>query len=166
MNLQENISRIRSIILSEEMVQADGYKALQETIEILKKKNKVLLLSCSNRFNWDKNDIDIPKSKMLAMFIDDELGDKSKLIDVTELKIFPCEGNVSRKDGNSCGLIKSKLNKLFYRLDYIITIDSNGFIYFIDLQKQSDNFYDNNMSSGIELKRASSFSSTSRIKNT
>jgi multimeric flavodoxin WrbA len=109
MNLQENISRIRSIILSEEMVQADGYKALQETIEILKKKNKVLLLSCSNRFNWDKNDIDIPKSKMLAMFIDDELGDKSKLIDVTELKIFPCEGNVSRKDGNSCGLIKSKL---------------------------------------------------------
>jgi multimeric flavodoxin WrbA len=91
------------------MVQADGYKALQETIEILKKKNKVLLLSCSNRFNWDKNDIDIPKSKMLAMFIDDELGDKSKLIDVTELKIFPCEGNVSRKDGNSCGLIKSKL---------------------------------------------------------
>lgn len=109
MNLQENILRIRNIILSEEMVQSDGHKVLQETIDILKKKNKVLLLSCSNRFNWDKNDIDIPKSKMIAMFIDDELGDKSKLIDVTELKIFPCEGNVSRKDGNSCGLLKAKL---------------------------------------------------------
>jgi multimeric flavodoxin WrbA len=96
-------------MLSEEMVQSDGYKTLQKTIEILKKKNKVLLLSCSNRYNWDENDIDIPKSKMLAMYIDDELGDKSKLIDVSELKIFPCEGNVSRKDGNSCGLLKAKL---------------------------------------------------------
>jgi len=109
MNLQENIERIRQMMLSEEMVQSDGYKTLQKTIEILKEKKKVLLLSCSNRYNWDENDIDIPKSKMLAMYIDDELGDKSKLIDVSELKIFPCEGNVSRKDGNSCGLLKAKL---------------------------------------------------------
>lgn len=109
MNLQENIERIRQMMLSEEMVQSDGYKTLQKTIEILKDKKKVLLLSCSNRYNWDENDIDIPKSKMLAMYIDDELGDKSKLIDVSELKIFPCEGNVSRKDGNSCGLLKAKL---------------------------------------------------------
>jgi len=109
MNLQENIERIRQMMLSEEMVQSDGYKTLQKTIEILKDKNKVLLLSCSNRYNWDENDIDIPKSKMLAMYINDELGGKSKLIDVSELKIFPCEGNVSRKDGNSCGLLKAKL---------------------------------------------------------
>lgn len=109
MNLQENIERIRQMMLSEEMVQSDGYKTLQKTIEILKDKKKVLLLSCSNRYNWDENDIDIPKSKMLAMYIDDELGDKSKLIDVSKLKIFPCEGNVSRKDGNSCGLLKAKL---------------------------------------------------------
>ena len=109
MNLQENIERIRQMMLSEEMVQSDGYKTLQKTIEILKEKKKVLLLSCSNRYNWDENDIDIPKSKMLVMYIDDELGDKSKLIDVSELKIFPCEGNVSRKDGNSCGLLKAKL---------------------------------------------------------
>lgn len=109
MNLQENIQRIRQMMLSEEMVQSEGYKTLQETIEILKNKERVLLLSCSNRYNWDENDIDIPKSKMLAMYIDDELGNKSKLIDVSELKIFPCEGNVSRKDGNSCGILKSKL---------------------------------------------------------
>ena len=71
MNLQENIERIRQMMLSEEMVQSDGYKTLQKTIEILKDKKKVLLLSCSNRYNWDENDIDIPKSKMLAMYIDD-----------------------------------------------------------------------------------------------
>jgi multimeric flavodoxin WrbA len=31
------------------------------------------------------------------------------LIDVPELNIVPCEGNVSRKDGNSCGVMKAKL---------------------------------------------------------
>ena len=67
MNLQEQILRIQEMMISEEMVQSDGWKTLQETIKILKKKKKVLLLSCSNRFNWDKNNIDIPKSKMLAM---------------------------------------------------------------------------------------------------
>ena len=109
MNLQENIEKIRKMMLSEEMVQSDGWKALDKTIEILKKKDKVLLLSCSNRYNWDEKDIDIPKSKMLAMYINDQLKDNSTLIDVSELKIFPCEGNVSRKDGNSCGILKAKL---------------------------------------------------------
>jgi multimeric flavodoxin WrbA len=109
MNLQENIKRIREMMISEEMVQSEGYKTLEKTIEILKNKKRVLLLSCSNRYNWDENDIDIPKSKMLAMYINDELKNNSKLIDVSDLKIFPCEGNVSRKDGNSCGLLKSKL---------------------------------------------------------
>ena len=43
------------------------------------------------------------------MVIDEYLNDKSVLIDVPELNIVPCEGNVSRKDGNSCGLMKAKL---------------------------------------------------------
>ena len=72
--------------------------------------DKVLLLACSNRFNWDLNKIDIPKSTILAMIIDEYLGDKSVLIDVPELKIYPCEGNVSRAEGNSCGLKKAVLN--------------------------------------------------------
>jgi multimeric flavodoxin WrbA len=46
---------------------------------------------------------------MIAMYLNEELGNKSTLIDVSELNIVPCEGNVSRKDGNSCGLLKSKL---------------------------------------------------------
>jgi multimeric flavodoxin WrbA len=110
MNLQESIERIRELMLSEEMVQSDAWKSIKKTIDILKEKKKVLLLSCSNRYNWDENDIDVPKSKMIAMYINDQLGDKSELIDVTDLKIFPCEGNVSRKDGNSCGVLKSKLD--------------------------------------------------------
>jgi multimeric flavodoxin WrbA len=110
MNLEEKIQRIKELMISEEMVQSDAWKSIKKTIDILKKKKKVLLLSCSNRYNWDKNDIDVPKSKMLAMYIKEQLGDKSVLIDVTDLKILPCEGNVSRKDGNTCGVLKSKLD--------------------------------------------------------
>ena len=106
--LNEEINRIRKMMLSEENVRKNGLDKLKDTVEILKTKKKVLLLSCSNRFNWDKNNIDIPKSKILAEYLADEL-DNVKLVDVSELKIFPCEGNVSRSDGNSCGIKKSVL---------------------------------------------------------
>lgn len=109
MNLQENIQRIREMMISEELVQSDAWKAVKKTLDILKEKEKVLLLSCSNRYNWDADNIDIPKSKMIAMYLHDELGDKSVLFDVSELNIVPCEGNVSRKDGNSCGVLKALL---------------------------------------------------------
>ena len=107
--LIQEISKIRKMMISEEDVRKNGMEKLQETIEILKKKKKVLLLSCSNRYNWNENNIDVPKSKILAEYIADELKDNTTLIDVSELKIFPCEGNVSRKEGNSCGVKKAVL---------------------------------------------------------
>lgn len=100
---------IKEMVLNEEQMQSDAWKAISKTIEILKKKDKILLLSCSNRYNWDDKNIDVPKSKMIAMYIQDQLRDKCILIDVPELNITPCEGNVSRKEGNSCGVMKSKL---------------------------------------------------------
>jgi multimeric flavodoxin WrbA len=109
MGLREEINRIREIMILEESNQTEAWESIQKTIDILKGKNKVLLLSCSNRYNWDDKNIDTPKSKMIAMYLNDKLGDKSVLIDVPELKILPCEGNVSRKDGNSCGLLKAAL---------------------------------------------------------
>ena len=48
MNLQENIQRIREMMISEEMVQSDAWKSIKTTLDILKKKKKVLILSCSN----------------------------------------------------------------------------------------------------------------------
>jgi len=100
---------INEMMLQEELVQSDAWKAIQRTVDILKKKKKVLLLSCSNRHNWDDNNIDIPKSKMIAMYLHSQLSEPSVLIDVPELNIVPCEGNVSRKEGNSCGVLKSML---------------------------------------------------------
>jgi multimeric flavodoxin WrbA len=100
---------INEMMLQEELVQSDAWKAIQRTIDILKKKKKVLLLSCSNRYNWDNNAIDVPKSKMIAMYLHSQLTNNSVLIDVPELNIFPCEGNVSRAGGNSCGVLKAAL---------------------------------------------------------
>jgi len=107
--INEEIQKIRKMMLLEDLVQEDGVKKLKQTLDILKKKKKVLLLSCSNRFNWDPKKIDVPKSKLIAMYLNEELGDKSVFMDVSELKIFPCEGNVSREEGNSCGIMKSLL---------------------------------------------------------
>jgi hypothetical protein len=57
--LQEELGRLRQLMLSEEMVQSDGYKKLKQTIDILKKKDKVLLLSCSNNKNIEKENINL-----------------------------------------------------------------------------------------------------------
>lgn len=95
--------------VTEKNTSTGNFKKLKKTILELDKLDKVLLLPCSNRFNWDPNNVDIPKSTILAMMINDYLGDKSVLIDVPELKIYPCEGNVSRAEGNSCGVKKALL---------------------------------------------------------
>ena len=105
-NLQELYDKYQ---ISEKNISTGNLSKLNKTIEGLDMLDKVLLLSCSNRFNWDSNDVDIPKSTILAMVIQEALGDKAILIDVPELNIAPCEGNVSRKDGNSCGLKKAML---------------------------------------------------------
>jgi len=86
----------------------------KKTIDYLRNKNKVLLLTTSNR--WSQHKDDVPKSTQLAIKIQELLGkDKVTLIDTTKLHIVPCEGNVSSNKefgGNHCGsaaaLLKNK----------------------------------------------------------
>ena len=82
---------------------------LQNTIKLLSGKKKVLLLTTSNRFDIPGEPKDIPKSTQLAEVIQKALGSKAVLLDVSKLKIHPCEGNISRADGNSCGVKDSLL---------------------------------------------------------
>jgi multimeric flavodoxin WrbA len=86
-------------------------KKYKKTIDYLRQKNKVLLLTTSNR--WSQHKEDVPKSSQLAIKIQDLLGkEKVTLIDTTKLNIVPCEGNVSSNrefDGNHCGTVKSLL---------------------------------------------------------
>lgn len=80
-------------------------KKYKKTIDYLRNKNKVLLLTTSNR--WSQHKDDVPKSSRLAIKIQDLLGkEKVTLIDTTKLNIVPCEGNVSSNreyNGNHCG---------------------------------------------------------------
>lgn len=81
---------------------------LETSINFLKSKNKVLILATSNR--WEGHKDDEAKSTVLAKLVHDRLGsDKSTFIDVSKLNIFVCEGNVSTKWGNNCGVKESIL---------------------------------------------------------
>ena len=83
------------------------FNTLKETIGTLKNFNKVLLLTCSNR-GEEVSKTQIPKSSIIAKLIHKNLP-SSTLIDVTKLKIYPCEGNVSRMEGNVCGIKEALL---------------------------------------------------------
>ena len=85
----------------------DNLKKLYNYLKKQKNK-KILFLTTSNR--WD-GDNELPKSSIIADELIKKLGsDNVQLINVAKLKIFPCEGNVSTKRGNTCGLKEAKLN--------------------------------------------------------
>ncbi len=77
---------------------------------------KVLFITTSTRYpfntHYDKGgvELELPKSTELALFIKEQIPNKSEWLDVPQLKIVPCEGNVSHKSGNSCGVLDAKLN--------------------------------------------------------
>jgi len=84
----------------------DKLKRLYNYIKKNRKK-KILFLTTSNRWEGDK---ELPKSSMIAHELVKKLGsDNVELINVAKLKIFPCEGNVSTKRGNTCGLKEAML---------------------------------------------------------
>ena len=77
---------------------------------------KVLFITTSTRYpfntQYDKGGVEneLPKSTELALFIKEQIPNKSEWVDMPQLNIVPCEGNVSHKSGNSCGVIDAKLN--------------------------------------------------------
>ena len=85
----------------------DNLKKLYNYLKKQKNK-KILFLTTSNRWEGDK---ELPKSSIIADELIKKLGsDRIELINVAKLKIFPCEGNVSTKRGNTCGLKDAKLD--------------------------------------------------------
>jgi multimeric flavodoxin WrbA len=83
---------------------------LKKLYNYLKKKKdkKIVFLTTSNRWEGDN---ELPKSSIIADELIKKLGsDRVQLINVAKLKIYPCEGNVSTKRGNTCGLKEAKLD--------------------------------------------------------
>ena len=88
-----------------------SYENLVKSVKFLEGKEKVLFLTTSNRGGWAVKELnEEPKSTKLAKAIQSYLGkSKCKLIEVPDLKIYACEGNVSHYKGNDCGVLKAKL---------------------------------------------------------
>jgi multimeric flavodoxin WrbA len=88
-----------------------SYKKLIKTVKFLEGREKVLFLTTSNRGGWAVKELnEEPKSTKLAKAIQSYLGkSKCTLIEVPDLKIYACEGNVSHMKGNECGLLKASL---------------------------------------------------------
>lgn len=86
-------------------------KQLEKAVSYLNTKGKVLLITTSNRVKESSKDgQDRPKSTRIAEVIQRSLGaHRCTLVDVSKLKIYNCEGNVSSKDGNNCGVRAAKL---------------------------------------------------------
>jgi multimeric flavodoxin WrbA len=81
---------------------------IDKIVSYLQGKEKVLFITTSNR--WEGDPDNVPKSTRLAEHIRTLLpGVNVRILDVTKLKIYPCEGNVSSNHGNTCGLRKALL---------------------------------------------------------
>jgi multimeric flavodoxin WrbA len=81
---------------------------LDKTFKYLESKERILFLLTSNR--WSGHTDDTPKSSKLAYALQERLGpNRVKIIDVSKLKIYECEGNVSSKTGNHCGIKEALL---------------------------------------------------------
>lgn len=105
--------RSLSILLEEAKIVPDTKfkKQLEKAVKYLNTKGKVLLITTSNRVKESSKDgQDRPKSTRIAEVIQRSLGaHRCTLVDISKLKIYNCEGNVSSKDGNNCGVRASKL---------------------------------------------------------
>jgi multimeric flavodoxin WrbA len=76
----------------------------------LERRDGILLLATSNRYRGHR--WDVPKSTQLALRVRDRLkarGKRVTLLDVAKLRIHTCEGNISAKRGNECGVLAAKL---------------------------------------------------------
>jgi len=80
---------------------------LKRLYNYLKKNDekKILFLTTSNRWEGEK---ELPKSSMIAQELNNKLKN-CETIDISKLKIFPCEGNVSSHKGNNCGVKEAML---------------------------------------------------------
>jgi multimeric flavodoxin WrbA len=89
----------------------ETYRGLAaRTAEYLRPKKKILFLTTSNRWSGEHGG-EIPKSSELAKKIAEMVGPaRVEIIDIPALKIYPCEGNVSTRRGNRCGLLVAKLD--------------------------------------------------------
>jgi multimeric flavodoxin WrbA len=104
--------RLADLLLEADIIPDTKFKKqLEKAVRYLNTKGKVLLITTSNRAKESSKDgQDRPKSTRIAEVIQRSLGaHRCTVVDISKLKIYSCEGNVSSKDGNNCGVRAAKL---------------------------------------------------------
>ena len=86
---------------------------LDNTLHALNNYQKILFLTTSNRWQGEEGG-EKPKSTLLAYEIAKRLeAPEVSIIEVPLLTIHPCEGNVSTRRGNTCGVADAKTKDPF-----------------------------------------------------
>jgi len=112
-----NLLKEEGIVSTGRMTSERSFSApVRDTISYLKNNGgRVLFITTSTRYpfntQYDKGGVEeeLPKSTELALFMKESIPNESTWIDIPQLKIYPCEGNVSHKTGNTCGVMDSLL---------------------------------------------------------
>jgi hypothetical protein len=73
------------------------------TLDYLNKKEKVVFITTSNRYQFKGAEKETPKSTQIAIALSDRMKKKPEIVNVDSLKIYMCEANISRSTGNNCG---------------------------------------------------------------
>lgn len=90
------------------MTKQKARQHVKAAIDFLRTKKKVLFITTSTRVTVIPSEK--PKSTRLAEHIAKKLRPGTvTVIDVTTLKIYPCEGNISAAEGNNCGVLAAAL---------------------------------------------------------
>jgi multimeric flavodoxin WrbA len=79
------------------------------TLEHLARHRRVLLVTTSNRYQPEGKPRDIPKSTQIALALARRLLHPPTVVHADKLRIYSCEGNISRHDGNGCGVPEALL---------------------------------------------------------
>ena len=107
---QEPSTRPRASASTRSHARPSLVHACSRLVRYLEKRDDILLLTTSTRYRGEA--WDVPKTTQLARRVRDHLRrSKSRvtLLDVPNLKIHACEGNISAGRGNRCGLLEAKL---------------------------------------------------------
>jgi len=83
---------------------------IEETCAFLDRFKKCIFITTSNRVVHNDVDTEMPKSSQIAHVISHKLKRcEASIIDASKLKIYICEGNISKAEGNNCGVKESSL---------------------------------------------------------
>jgi len=88
---------------------SDFVSNFNNTLDYLNAKNRAVFVTTSNRFQIKGKPEDIPKSTQIAHALSKRMKAEPVVIHADSLNIAMCEGNISRADGNSCGVKDSLL---------------------------------------------------------